>query len=404
VFAFNVHPAYVTLGDGIQVAWDYLVASWRRWLPVVAAVGVVSLIAALLTSSIVPADSTTWFTEDPVTGRLVAGPEFGNALGRVFAIWGLQFLVTFVAGWFVAAIAIAGLRGRPLEVGWIIGRGVLAFLASILAGLAVVGVMIAWFVALVISAVFPPLLLVTFPSGVVLVVWVVVRLIFTTLAVFDGRGVFDALSESWNLSSRSVLRLLGWGIVAGLLVFAFGILAGLFTTVFSSGAAASVASGLSSAVSQVGACFTMFMLAVLYESQRLRRDIMAGIEPMPAGPYGAGGAAADTYAGGIPDWNAGGPVHPGTGYAPVQYPPTTYPPALFPTDGHKGWGSTGYQAANPGATRQGYPPYPAAPADPMAETDPPTADPVPPGAWRWPEPPGATGDDTPKGTQGTTNR
>jgi hypothetical protein len=426
VFAFNVHPAYVALGDGIGVAWGYLGATWRSWLPLIVAVGLADLLIGLMTNSIMPTDSTKWFTEDPVTGRLVASAEFNAALGRIVAAGLLRGLIGLVAGWFVTGIAIAGLRGRPLELGWILGRGVTAFLTSILVGLAIVSVVVIWLVAILISAVFPPLLLVTIPGGCVFLVWVVVRLIFTTLAVFDGRGVFDALAESWDLSNRSVMRLLGWGFVAWLIGIAFWIATGFVTAAFSAGGAAAVASGLSSAASQVAACFSTFMLAVLYESQGLRRDIMTGAEPMPAGPYGPG-PAPGPYPGGtyLAGWNPGGPANPGTGYTPSRgYPgwvdpqsrdPGAYPPAQFPSDRQQGWGNPGNPAVDPAPTWQGYPPSPIAAADPQATVDsaspadptatlapPAAADPVAP-VWKWPEPPGAKGDDTPRSTGGTTD-
>jgi hypothetical protein len=346
VFAFAVHPAFITLGDAIQVAWGYLAATWRKWLPVVVVVGIVDMVFSAVTSSIIGADASTWFTEDPITGRLVANPEFGQAIGRLVAVSGGELLVTLVAGWAIAGIAIAGLRGRPLDFGWIIGRGVVALLSSILIGLAFVGVFVLWFVAMMISAIIPPVLLVTVPGGIVFFVWVLVRLIFTTLAVFDGHGPVDALSESWALSNRSVGRLLGWGVVAWLLSLAFGILGGIVSSIFSGSGAGPVASGLSSAVAMTGSAFTTFLMAVLYESQRLRRNIMAGTEPMPAAPYGVPGVGPYPGGPGTPGWNSGAAGYPLYGY-PTSPQPGWGAPA---SGGYPGWGNP--SAGQPGA----YPP------------------------------------------------
>jgi hypothetical protein len=369
VLAFSAHPAFITLGDAIQVAWSYLAATWRKWLPVVVVVGVTQALVAAYIGS-VAYNSTDFLIEDPITGRFVWNDEAASMFWRMMAASGAEMIVSLVASWAIAGIAIAGLRGRPITPNWILGRGLVALVSSILVSLVIIGLIILWVVAFVISAVFPPLLLVTIPGGIAVLIWVGVRLIFATLAVFDGYGPLDALSESWALSHRSVMRLLGWGIVAGLLAIAFGLLTNALTGVFATGGMQIVTSGFTLAISEVGGCFTTFLMSVLYESQRLRRNIMAGSEPMPAVPYGVPGVGP--YPGGpvIPGWNSGAPVYPPV-YPPSAYPTTPQPGWGTPAagGGYPGWGNP--QAGYPGAYRGAYQPnqFGAAGAQPYEPGD-----------------------------------
>ena len=373
MFAFNVHPAYVSLGDGIQVAWNYLVATWRRWLPVVIVVALLDAIVSSVLSTQVPADMSTLVYTDPETGRVVFSNGYWQIIGQAVEGGIVGWIVTTVAGWVIAGIAIAGLRARPATAGWIADRGLVAFGAAILVFVVMIGVAILCGVALIVSAALPILLLITVPGILVAFIWIAIRLAFVTLAAFDGHGAVDSLQHSWNLSQKSVLRLLGWGVVAWLIGLVFTIPAGIVSQLFGSSALAGLGSGLSRGVEMVGSCFTTFMMAVLYESQLQRREIMAGraIDPGPAvAMYGQGGGPYP-----------GGPSGPGWGGAPgYPYPPAGYPPSPY--------SPAGYPQAQPGwePSPASYPPssYPN-PAYPGAGT-PPVAYPPPTGLLRpWPQ-------------------
>jgi hypothetical protein len=163
--------------------------------------------------------------------------------------------------------------------------------------------------------------------------YIAIRLVFVNLAVFDGFGPIEAIRESWRISQRSVLRLLGWGLMAFLLGLGFVIVGGLASSPFSATGLAAVGQAASAAVTTTGSCLVVFLMAVLYESQRARSDpTLYGPPPVPA-----------------PVWGNQWPGYPNAGqWAPPA--PTFQTPAPGPT------ASPGGQALPPDKPGDGEPP------------------------------------------------
>ena len=246
------------------------------------------------------------------------------------------------------------------------------------------------------------------PIGVLLIlaaipalIYLYVRVVFYRLAIFDGFGPIEGIREAWRLSDGSAMRLFGWGLMAVLIEILFSIVGGLAAAPFNAANAQPIGQAMSAAVTTVFACFSVFMMAVLYESERARKNPAAygltmapnpyATSPYPAGPYGVG---PNPYAQGqYPQ--APYPANPYSQYPaapyPQQYPPQypaappatasgwqTNPPTLQPwptapaptpqtwTPGQQPTGLP-YQGATPGYPGS-QPPQWGAPAAPLAPT------------------------------------
>ena len=220
-------------------------------------------------------------------------------------------------------------------------------------------------------------------------IYLLIRLIFTSLAIFDGFGPIAGIRESWRLSQGSVSRMLGWGALAFLVTIGIGILAGVIAAGFDGSGLLAVAEAASAAVTLTGSCLIVFMMAVLYESERARKD--PTLYPVPAWP-GYGSYPAEPYVPGpAPAWPArpyapgpytagpyaGGPAPawPATPYAPAD--PTAIPGWIGPNGPAPAWPAAPYA---PGP----YPANPAAMAGPAPawaanQAQPVTLDPAGPG-------------------------
>jgi hypothetical protein len=304
--------------------------------------------------------------------------------------------VSLVASWVFYATAIAGLRNRPVTLESVVLRGLLYLVAGILmAVVAFVAILAVTILVVVVTVLSPPLgvlliLLLVF-AAIPVALYLEARLILTGMAIFDGFGPIEGIKESWRLSNGSVMRLLGWGVMAWLISLAFAILAGVVSTPFTLGGLAPVGQGFSAGVTAVAACLTTYMMAVIYESQRARLDpTLYGPPPAPAYfGYPGPGPAWPAYQGTPPAW-------PG---APGTPPPGFYP---GPNAAGPGWpGAPGTPPAWPGAP--GTPPaWPGAPTNPTAIPGwvnpnaapawPPSAqgDAPPPSAPKPPEPPASS--------------
>jgi hypothetical protein len=229
----------------------------------VVAVALVNLLAVLVLGG-------ATITAEQMRVIVVAGPLGPDLdmeqLPRVIAGPLAVGLVTLAARWFLLANAIAGLRGRDLAAGWIVGAGLRSVAADILLSLALVTV---FSLALAMGPIGLLLLLVAGPAGV----YVAVRLTFWTLAIFDGHPVLGGAGASWRATRRSVLRVFGWSLAIG----AIGLLAGIPLLVLelvtpSLPVVSAVAGGT---IDMVLAAWTTIVMAILYESQRLRTDPVA---------------------------------------------------------------------------------------------------------------------------------
>jgi hypothetical protein len=343
VFQFTAHPAVIGVTDGVQVAFAYLQTSWRRWLPAIAVMAVCVLVAyAVILASIGTVDIKSLYYVDQYTNKLVwypGGQERLWSLVRQYLAVGLVTgVLGTIAGWVFAAIAICGLRNQPLTIPGVVGRGLLSLVAGIViavvAVLTVIGIVVVTAIVVVIVPPLGAILIIAEVLAFVPVAWyIAIRLVFVNLAVFDGFGPIEAIRESWRISQRSVLRLLGWGLMAFLLGLGFVIVGGLASSPFSATGLAAVGQAASAAVTTTGSCLVVFLMAVLYESQRARSDpTLYGPPPVPA-----------------PVWGNQWPGYPNAGqWAPPA--PTFQTPAPGPT------ASPGGQALPPDKPGDGEPP------------------------------------------------
>jgi hypothetical protein len=334
VFRFNTHPAAVSVTEGVQIAFQFLQTTWRRWLPWVAAVAACSFVLYWLFSSL----ANSVYVDD-YTNQVVWGPgAAAKAAGA--AVAGLVYLaVSLVGGWVFAATAICGLRNRPLTPAYVASRGLLALVAGILIAIAGLVALIAAFMLIVIVFELAPLvgvvlLLLAILGAIPVAIYLTVRIGFYTLAIFDGFGPIEGIRESWLLSQRSVLRMFGWGLMAYLITAGFSIAGSLVALPFSI-ALPPLGQAISSVITTTASCFTVFMMAVLYESQRARRD--PSLYEFTPGP-------------GYPAPYPGGPYP----YAPGPYPVGPYPSAPGPYP-------VGPYPYAPGPNPSPYPAWPAYP-------------------------------------------
>lgn len=353
MFSFPTHPIAIGVSDGVQAAFNYLQASWRRWLPVVIVVAVVTGIAYAALGS---PDTTGLYYIDRSTGQLTWYAGSDVRLWHVGGDLSVTGLVGLIASWVFTAAAIAGLRGRPMTLDFILVRGLMSLVASILLLFALIAAVIA-LVILVVAV--PPLGVLGLFAAIPVLLYLVIRVVFYTLAIFDGFGPIEGISESWRLSRGAVVRLFGWGLLAILISLGFSIVSSIVGALFT-GSTVAVGRGVEAVVTTTGSCFTVFMMAVLYESERARHD-----------PAAYGIAAGPGYP----------PPYPG---APYPYGPGRYPggPAQYP--GAPAWPNTGpYAGASmpyPGqvAPYPGGPmPYPGAPMPYPGQVTPYPGEPAP---------------------------
>jgi len=331
VFRFSNNPAAVSVSDGIQDAFQYLQISWRRWLPIVGAIAACTFVMYTLIGSI---DSRAFYYVDRYTGRIVWSPDALNRLSPVIAAGVVGMLLSVIGSMVFYATAIAGLRNRPLTAGYVVGRGLLMIVAGLLVGLAAAGAILLLAIMFVITPLLGILaILAAIPVGF----YLVIRIIFMGLAIFDGFGPIEGLQESWRLSQGSVLRLFGWGVMAGLISIGISIIAGVIVAPFSTSGLAPLAQAASTAVTVAGSCLVTFMMAVLYESERARKD--PSLYPYPAwpgyGPYGPQPYAPGPYPANptaMPGWVSPNGPYPAGPYAPGPYPanPTAMPGWVTP--------------------------------------------------------------------------
>jgi hypothetical protein len=351
---------------------------------VVAVAACTFVMYAVLYSILGSTDFKNLYYIDSYTNKLVWAPgsdaKLWSLVVPMLAIGSVYLIVSLVAGWVFCATAISGLRNRPFTVSDLINRGLRTIAAGIVIGAVVVGAMLALIVFTVVTFGIGSLLFfVAIPAGV----YMAIRISFLSLAIFDGFGPIDGIKESWRLSKGSVLRMFGWGLMAGLIGLVFSFAAGFISLPLSLAGAQAVGQALSTAIAMTAACFTVFMMAVLYESERARKNPAAyGLTPTPypyaPGPYATGPYAAGPYAAG-PNPYAQGPYPQGPYPSASPTWPANQGPANLPyqgaTPGYPGsqpprWGPPNAPQAWPGST----PTDPAAtPPTGSAPTDPPTA-------------------------------
>ncbi len=269
--AFTSDPAGITLGEGLSVSARYWRATLDLWSLPVAVVAAVTAVAAWLIGMLAPLPPALPAAYVPGTDPMtVIGPYLPGLLATTF----VTGTVSMVAGWVYLAIAIAGLRGYRVMPGSIVRRGIRAFAAAILLA---IGFGAAFAILGIVSlAGGPGLALVVMVTALVPAVYLSVRLIFWSLAIFDGAGIGQGLSATWLLSRGAVARMLGWGIA----VVTIGVLANLLASLVTVplGDANPVRAGITAAVNEAVAAWSTIALAVIYESQR-RRSVLRSPGP-----------------------------------------------------------------------------------------------------------------------------
>jgi hypothetical protein len=272
--AFDRPPAQAGIGDGIRLAARYWASSAERWVLPVTAIALASgLVSWLFTGSLTDRETLDTLVRMSIAGtpvdpatvpRLVAGP---------LAI----AIVSLVAGWFLAANAIVGLRGRDLTVGWVVTGGLRSFLANLLVGLVVVATLLP---LLALGA----LGLLIILAGLPVAAYLVLRLSFWTLALFDGESVGTGLGVTWRITRGAVLRCLGWSLA--LLPLGITVTVGqLIVDGLLGPVAKPFADAITAAADATVSSYTILVLAVLYESQRGRVMPSSGIAAPPRSPF-----------------------------------------------------------------------------------------------------------------------
>lgn len=376
MFSFPVHPIAIGVSDGVQAAFNYLQVSWRRWLP---AIIIVAVVTGIVYAALGSPDTTGLYYIDRSTGQLTWYAGSDVRLWHVGGDLSVTGLVGLIASWVFTAAAIAGLRGRPMTLDFLLVRGLMSLVASILLLFALIFAVIA---LVIVGVAAPPLGILGLFAAIPVFIYFVIRVIFYTLTIFDGYGPIEGISESWRLSRGAVVRLFGWGLLAILISLGFSIVSGIVGALFT-GSTVAVGRGIEAVVTTTGSCFTVFMMAVLYESERARHDPAAyGFAARPGYPPPYPGAAypygPGQYPGG-PGQYPGGPAWPyADPYAGAQAP---YPGGPMPYPGAT--------PQYPGAT----PPYPGTPSWPAASVpnQPMSGWIAPQGAPGWPgQPPAPT--------------
>lgn len=306
---FSRSAAWVTIGEGLTLGARYWAATWERWVLAVAAVALTDGLATWLLGSTLLDQATMTQLMLPGGGGIDPSALPGLLAGPLAVS-----MVSLVADWFLYANAVAGLRGREVTLGWVLGAGLRTLL--LLAGVALV---LSGVVAIL--ALLGPVGLLLMLGAVPVVVYLAFRLQFWVIGVFDGLGVTAAARSSLEITRRAVLRVVGWWLALMGLSLVIGAFSAATSILFS--ALPVVPAVVGSMLSTSFQAFSVIVVAILYESQRLRWMGLAAV------PYGS-------------------------------QPPRAQPSV--------GWGQPPAPVA---------PPHPSAPSDPVESVDP-GAPPQPP--------------------------
>ena len=270
--SFTSDPAEIDIGEGLSIAARYWRATADLWSLPVAIVAAVTAVATWAISGLMPGSTLpATFTPgmDPMT---VIGPLLPQLVVSTVVIGS----VTMVAGWIYLSIAIAGLRDYRVMPGWILRRGVRALAADLLVTIAFVAVFGALALFSLIGGL--GLLVVVMVTAFVPAAYVSIRLVFWSLAIFDGADIVGGFHATWRISRGAVARMLGWGVMVAVIGLVVRGGAELVTTPIGDGSP--IRAGITAAITEVFAAYSMIALAVIYESQR-RRTILASPMPVP---------------------------------------------------------------------------------------------------------------------------
>ena len=180
------------------------------------------------------------------------------------------------------AIAVGGLPGRRMTPDQAVGAGLRTIALGILYLVVAIPAMFATVaLGLVLGNAAIWFLLLFIPAVMVGFAYLAVRLTFALYAIFDGVGILESVRLSWAISRGGMLRILGWWLAIGAISFGISIGTGLASAAFA--AAPQIGTLISTLVTTAFQFFTATVLAILYESQRMRQVYSTGAA-LPGGP------------------------------------------------------------------------------------------------------------------------
>jgi hypothetical protein len=271
--SFQRAPADVTLGEAMTIAGQYWRATIERWLLAAIAVALVEgLVSWLFFDSLLDGNVLNDLTAKAARGEALDPSVLPSLVAGPIAV----AAVTLVAGWFLTANAVAGLRGTEVTLGWVVPAGLRSLLASLIVALAAA-------LTLTTSLLLGPLGILAILALMPVAIYLLIRIGFWELSIFDGATVPAGLDRTWRLTRGAVLRYVGWSLA--LLAIGVGLfLVSLVVTAtvgpFSRPVASAINGGLNLALS----AYSTIVLAVLYESQRARRLPVPRPEPAARSP------------------------------------------------------------------------------------------------------------------------
>lgn len=275
MYRFETPAASISIGKAYGAALGLFGSTVVRWAIPAA---VIALTAVLIprflmgrAEGLLPglADLPSYLsgaTEDPSRLLSTLQGELSSLVGQAGLLMVLQWLITTVGTFFFAAIAIDGLRGGRLSSGEIVGRGVAGLVASLIVSVLVflaVILLLVGVLSLIVTV--GQVALVGLLAPAIVAVYLQARTSFVILAAMDGEGLLGSIGASWRMSADGVLRVIGWFIVAAIVVFVVGIPLG-FVAAIADPIGPFAATFLSTALS----AFLLLVTACLYESQRAR--------------------------------------------------------------------------------------------------------------------------------------
>ncbi len=271
---FRSAPADVAIGEGLTIAARYWVATADRWVLGVVAVALVNgLTSWLFTGSLLERGAMDGLFRAAAQGETLDPSTMPSLIAGPLAV----AAVTLVVGWFLTANAIAGLRATELTLRWVLPAGLRSLLANLLVGLTVA-------LAVTTSVLLGAVGLLAFLAALPVAVYLLIRVGFWSLGIFDGATIAAGLDLSWRLTRRAVLRSIGWSLAIipiGIAIFVVQLVLDLAL----GGVARPVADAISAGIDLAFSAFSIVLLAVLYESQRARRLPLASLAPVARSPF-----------------------------------------------------------------------------------------------------------------------
>ena len=281
---FRVNPAFVTLGEAVELTIAHMRANLVIWLVPTA---IYTLVAGALTWAVTDAflGQLMQYRDDAASAEAMAQAFLDNVPGLI------GFVLLLVVGglalyWIAMALAVGGLPGRRMTPDQAIGAG----LRTIVLGIIYLVIAVPAMFALVALGLFAGdaaiwLLLLFIPLVLFGFAFIAIRLSFALYAIFDGVGIIDSVRLSWTISRGAMLRILGWLLAIGAISFGISIATSLAGSAFA--AAPLIATLFSTLLTTAFQFFTAIVLVILYESQRMRHVFASPGSVLPGGPVWA---------------------------------------------------------------------------------------------------------------------